>query len=234
MKQIIVLSFMLLGNSGFARENPATPCENLALKAKASTSPEASADRPAKIAVDGVVPDAAGRGPSELGCKDILLIQRHRMDLSHVYTYHAEGFQPGGGLFVFTPGPDGGQMRQLVASPDGEIIDCDLSYDATEVVFSWKRKGTPLRCGLWETTAEHPRGVPEENYQVFSIHLNGTGLTQLTDGKYHNLNACWLPDGGIAFISDRKPAYAYCFVTTSPVMYRMERDGTKQTRLSSN
>ena len=363
MKHIIVLTCMLLGNSGFAQENPATPCENLALKAKVSASSEFSADYLAKFAVDGVVPDAEGRddakrawavngaqsggkgefvlewpapiplaeivyfgrtgwsmldmwkdyevyldgntepaatgtfelkhGPQrikvksqavqkiriqflsahgnfnpgaseiavystcpsdkdldslssppsplkdklwsgELGFKDILLIQRHRMDLSHVYTYHAEGFLPGGGLYVHTPGPDGGKMRQLVASPDGEIIDCDLSYDAKEVVFSWKRQGTPLRCGLWETTEEHPRGVPEENYQVFSIHLDGTGLTQLTDGKYHNLNACWLPDGGIAFISDRKPAYAYCFVTTSPVMYRMESDGSKQTRLSSN
>ena len=169
-----------------------------------------------------------------LGFRDILVIQRHSMPLSHVYTYHAEGFLPGGGLYVFTPGPDGGKLRELVSSPNGEILDCDLSYDAKEVVYSWKRKGTPLRCGLWETAEEHPRGVPEENYQVFKINLDGTGLTQLTDGKYHNLNACWLPDGGIAFISDRKPAYAYCFVTTSPVMYRMERDGSKQTRLSSN
>jgi len=168
----------------------------------------------------------------ELGFRDILLIKRRPMNLSHVYTYHAEGFQPGGGLYVFTPAT--GQFRELVATPEGEILDCDLSYDAKEIVFSWKRKGQPLKCALSQTTEEHCRSVPEENYQVFRINLDGTGLTQLTDGASHNLNPCWLPDGGIAFISDRKPAYAYCFVTTSPVLYRMERDGSKQRRLSSN
>ena len=170
----------------------------------------------------------------ELGFRDILLVKRHPMNLSHVYTYHAEGFAPGGGLHVFTPGPDGGKFRELVATPEGEILDCDLSYDAKEIVFSWKRKGQPLKCGLWQTTEEHCRSVPEENYQVFRINIDGTGLTQLTDGTNHNLNPCWLPDGGIAFISDRKPAYAYCFVTTSPVLYRMERDGSRQRRLSAN
>ena len=169
-----------------------------------------------------------------LGFKDILVIQRHTMDLSHVYTYHAEGFQPGGGLYVHTPGPDGGKSRELVASPDGEIIDCDLSCDAREVLFSWKRKPTPHYVEPNKTTVEHSRENPEENYQVFRINIDGTGLTQLTDGKSNNLNACWLPDGGIAFISDRKPAYAYCYVVTSPVMYRMERDGSNQKRLSSN
>jgi hypothetical protein len=169
-----------------------------------------------------------------LGFREVLVIRRHPMQLSHVYTYHAEGFRPGGGLYVYTPGPGGGTLRELVASPEGEIIDCDLSYDAKEVVFSWKRKGSPLACGLWETTKEHPRGNPEENYQVFRIGIDGTGLMQLTDGPHHNLNACWLPDSGIAFISDRAPAYAYCFVTTSPVLYRMERDGSRPRRLSAN
>ena len=170
----------------------------------------------------------------ELGFKEILVIKRHAMDLSHVYVYHVEGFKPGGGLYVHTPGPDGGKMRELVASPEGEIIDCDLSYDAREVVFSWKRKGQPTGNDVNMKLTEHPRDNPEENYQIFKVNIDGTGLTQLTNGRSHNLNACWLPDGGIAFISDRQPAYAYCYVVTSPVMYRMERDGSKQVRLSSN
>ncbi len=176
--------------------------------------------------------DTLARGA--LGFRDLLVIKRHSMHLSHVYVYHAEGFQPGGGLYVWAPGPGGGKLRELVASPEGEIIDCDLSYDAKAVVFSWKRRGTVLQRGLWEQTTEHDRTVPEENYQVYRINIDGTALTQLTDGPHNNLDACWLPDGGIAFLSDRKPAYAYCFVTTSPVLYRMERDGSRQRRLSSN
>ena len=76
----------------------------------------------------------------------------------------------------------------------------------------------------------------ERGYQfnLYMINIDGTGLTQLTDGTYNNLDPCWLPDGGIAFISDRKPAYAYCYVVTSPVLYRMDSDGSNQKRLSAN
>ena len=169
----------------------------------------------------------------KLGFRDMLVIQRHHLQISHVYTYHVEGYRPGGGLYAHTPGPDGGTMRQLVDSSEGMIINCDLSYDAKEVVFSWKRGGvqTATTSSMKE---EVSRDNPDNNYQIYRINIDGTGLTQLTDGACNNLDACWLPDGGIAFTSDRKPAYAYCFVTTSPVLYRMDRNGEHQKRLSAN
>jgi len=169
----------------------------------------------------------------KMGFRDVLVIHRHHLRLSHVYTYHVEGYRGGGGLYVFTPGPDGGELRRLVDSSEGEIIDCDLSYDGRQVVFSWKRGGQEM-AQPHRTVDEVDRSVSDHNYQVYRINLDGTGLTQLTGGPHNNLNACWLPDGGVAFISDRKPAYAYCFVTTSPVLYRMDRDGRNQRRLSAN
>ncbi len=169
----------------------------------------------------------------KLGFRDVLVIRRHHLRLSHVYTYHVEGYRPGGGLYVHTPGPDGGKMRQLVDSSEGMIVDCDLSYDGREVLFSWKRGGVQMAQPN-NMLQEVSREIPGDNYQIFRINVDGTGLTQLTDLPCNNLNACWLPDGGIAFISDRKPAYAYCFVTTSPVLYRMDRDGRNQKRLSAN
>jgi hypothetical protein len=168
----------------------------------------------------------------ELGFRDLLVVQRRPLHTSHVYTYHAEGFMPGGGLYVYSPAT--GSLRELLASPQGMIMDCDLSFDGKEVVFSWKCTGEVLRTALNNQEQEHDRADSDANYQVYRINIDGTGLTQLTRGTSHNLNACWLPDGGIAFISDRKPAYAYCFITTSPVLYRMERDGSRQRRLSSN
>ena len=172
---------------------------------------------------------AAGK----LGFRDVLVIHRHHLALSHVYTYHVEGYRPGGGLYVFTPGPDGGKLRRVVDSSEGEILDCDLSCDGREVLFSWKRGGAQM-AQPHQMTVEVDRTHPDHNYQVYRVHLDGTGLRQLTRAPHNNLNACWLPDGGIAFISDRKPAYAYCFVTTSPVLYRMDRDGRSQKRLSAN
>ncbi len=170
----------------------------------------------------------------KLGFKDILLVKRKPLNISHVYVYHVEGYRPGGGLYVFSPSEDGGKLKCIYDAGEGMITTADLSYDGKEVVFALRRGGhigsnpvayiEDISCSADE----------ESNYQVFKINIDGTGLTQLTHGSYNNLDPCWLPDGGVAFISDRKPAYAYCYVVTSPVLYRMESDGSKQKRLSAN
>jgi len=113
------------------------------------------------------------------------------------------------------------------------ISTADLSYDGKTVVFAWKRGGIKL-CNPVQMLEDIDRSVSDNNYQIYRVNIDGTGLEQLTSGPSNNLDPCWLPDGGIAFISDRKPAYAYCYVVTSPVVYRMDRDGQNQKRLSAN
>ncbi|MBM4001523.1 MAG: hypothetical protein FJ297_18645 [Planctomycetes bacterium] len=168
------------------------------------------------------------------GFRDMLLVQRKPLDISHVYVYHVEGYRPGGGLFIFTPGEDGGRLRRIFDAGDGMITTADLSYDGREVVFAWRRGGHVASSPVSHIEDISRYEDEASNYQIFRMAIDGTGLTQLTHGAYNNLDPCWLPDGGIAFISDRKPAYAYCWVTTSPVLYRMEKDGSKQKRLSAN
>ncbi|MHC4477771.1 MAG: HzsA-related protein [Planctomycetota bacterium] len=143
----------------------------------------------------------------------LLVIQRRELNPSHVYTYHYEDFKPGGGLYVFTPGD--AEIQTLVDSPEGQILDCDLSHDAKEIVFSWKKSET-------------------EPYQVYLIDIDGTSLKQITDGPSYNFNACWLPDGDIAFLSTRKPAFAYCWTSPVGTLYRMNRHGNNIRRLSAN
>jgi len=169
----------------------------------------------------------------KLGFRDMLVVKRWPLNISHVYVYHVEGFRRGGGLYVFTPDYNGGSLQRSAVSADGMIATADLSYDGKEVVFAWKRGGIEM-CRPIQHIEDIDRSVPENNYQIWRVNIDGTGLTQLTDGPHNNLDPCWLPDGGIAFISDRKPAYAYCYVVTSPVVYRMERDGSRQKRLSAN
>ena len=168
-----------------------------------------------------------------LGFRDVMLVKRHALAISHVYVYHIEGFRNGGGLYIFTPDENGGKLRCVVDSSEGMITTADLSYDGKEIVFAWKRGGAEM-CNPVHQTAEFDRSVSDNNYQIYRVNVDGTGLTQLTAGHHNNLDPCWLPDGGIAFIADRKPAYAYCWVTTSPVVYRMDRDGENQKRLSAN
>ena len=150
-----------------------------------------------------------------LGFDKLLVVERNELNPSHVYTACCEGFKPGGGLYVLSPPTPEGRLKPLVASPEGEIQDLDLSYDAKEVIFSW-RKG------------------PKVGYHVYRMNVDGSGLTQLTDGHCHDYNCCWLPDGGIAFISTRASVFALCFVTPSGVLYRMDRDGANVRRLSAN
>ncbi|HJN11692.1 MAG TPA: hypothetical protein QF564_23615 [Pirellulaceae bacterium] len=170
----------------------------------------------------------------ELGFKEILLVKRKPLNISHVYVYHVEGFRPGGGLYVFSPDEDGGKLKCIFDAGEGMITTTDLSYDGQEVVFALRRGGHVSSNPVAHIEDISCYEDEKSNYQVFKINIDGTNLTQLTHGTYNNLDPCWLPDGGIAFISDRKPAYAYCYVVTSPVLYRMESDGSNQKRLSAN
>jgi len=151
----------------------------------------------------------------KLGFRKIVVVQRQRVRCSHVYTYHNEGFRPGGGLFLFTPGGDGGRLEKLVDSPEGQILSADLSFDGREILFSWRRSESDF-------------------YQVYRINVDGTGLKQLTAHPSYNYDACWLPDGGIAFVSTRDPQVAYCWVSVVGVLHRMDRDGGNVRRLSAN
>ncbi|MHB0998399.1 MAG: HzsA-related protein [Armatimonadota bacterium] len=144
-----------------------------------------------------------------------LVIKRQEINPSHVYTYHCEGFRPGGGLYVVKKGESTDKGKELVSSPQGQILDCDLSYDGKVVLFSWKQKAS-------------------EGYHVWMINIDGSGLKQLTRGEWHDYNACWLPDGGIAFLSTRDPQFAYCWFAPVGILYRMDANGKNTERLSSN
>jgi hypothetical protein len=151
----------------------------------------------------------------ELGFTSLVVVQRHPIRPTHVYTYHNEGFQAGGGLYIFRPTADGGQLRRLVACPEGQILDCDVSYDGTEVLFSWRRS-------------------EDDYYQLYRVRTDGTGLRRLTDHPSYNFNGCWLPDGDIAFLSTRKAAFAYCWTSPVGILHRMDADGRDVRRLSAN
>jgi hypothetical protein len=170
----------------------------------------------------------------KMGFDEVLLVKRHPLNISHVYVYHVEGFQPGGGLYIYKPDEEGGKARCIFDAGSGMITSADLSYDGKEIVFAMRQGGLERSRPVAhiEDISQHREEL--HNYHIFRINIDGTGLEQLTHGPYNNLDPCWLPDGGIAFISDRKPAYAYCYVVTSPVLYRMDRDGSRQIRLSAN
>ncbi|MBQ9432176.1 MAG: carbohydrate-binding protein [Kiritimatiellae bacterium] len=143
----------------------------------------------------------------------MVLVKRRSLHPSHVYTYHVEGLSKGGGLYVCDF--EKGVVRRLVDASEGIIIDAQVSYDGQRILFSGKRSMS-------------------EPFAIWCINSDGSGLEKVIHGTCNNQNACWLPDGGIAFTSDRKPAFAYCWTSTSPVLYRADGDGKNAVRLSAN
>ncbi|MDD2600642.1 MAG: hypothetical protein PHO37_15705 [Kiritimatiellae bacterium] len=148
-----------------------------------------------------------------MGFNAIVMVQRAALNPTHVYTYHVEGLKPGGGLYTLSL--VSGEMKLLVDASAGVILDCTLDYDGERILFSWKRHmQTP--------------------FEIWSVKPDGSELHCLIGGNSNNTNPCRLPDGGITFISDRKPAFAYCWTSTSPVLYRADGDGENVTKLSAN
>ena len=148
-----------------------------------------------------------------LGFETLVMVQRQPLNPTHVYTYHVEGLAQGGGLY--TRNLKTGKLTRLVDASEGVILDCQISYDGSKILFSWKR------------TMQEPFGI-------WRVNPDGSELTRVIDHGSNNMNGCWLPDGGIAFLSDRKPAFAYCWTSTSPVLYRADADGGNVVRLSAN
>ncbi len=146
---------------------------------------------------------------------EMIVVQRQAVQPSHVYSYHQEGLSPGGGIYRVRITPDGPEKELLLDATEGVILDIDLSYDGQEILFSWKQD-------------------MEDYFQIFRMDIAGSSLLQVTDHASNNFNAAWLPDGGIVFLSDRKPAYAYCWITSTPILYRSDADGGNLVRLSAN
>ncbi len=175
------------------------------------------------VAAAGTLPEgelsAAGADVARraLRCDELLVIQQQPVMPSHVYTYHVEGLRPGGGLYRYRLPRNGGPgaLTQLVNSSEGVVLDCELSFDAKTVLFSWKK-------------------TMQEPFHLFTIPVEGGQPRRLTSGDHHNFNACWLPDGGIAFLSTRNPQFAYCWNSPVGVLHRMNADGGNVRRISAN
>lgn len=108
-----------------------------------------------------------------------------------------------------------GDLVTLVDDPRGGIRDPQVSYDGTRVLFAYRRGGT-------------------ENYLLYEMHVDGTGLRQVTTGEYDDFEPSYLPDGGIVFVSTRCKRWVNCWLTQVAVLHRCDADGGNLRAISSN
>ncbi len=173
----------------------------------------------------------------------LLFIKRHDPGgLYHmVHQFYGFGAKSGGGLFVlcdpFSDEPKLVDVLQQAVIQDGRLagsrlepgsfLSPDLSFDGRTILFAYT-----------EGRAEGIEWSPRASYHIFRVGVDGTRLTQLTDGAWNEFDPCWLPNGRIAFISERRGGYLRCGGSAPPydsptyTLYSMVADGSGMTCLS--
>jgi hypothetical protein len=110
---------------------------------------------------------------------------------------------------------DTGEETILIDDPRGTVRDPVIDYDGKTIVFSYRKGGTDT-CHLYE------------------IQSDGSGLKQLTDGPWDDIEPCLLPDGGIMFVSARARRWVQCWLTRVATLHRCDRDGSNIRLISPN
>ncbi|HJN12408.1 MAG TPA: discoidin domain-containing protein [Pirellulaceae bacterium] len=150
---------------------------------------------------------------------------------------------PGGGLYVLSD-PFGANPRLENLLEDsvvergrlkghkldsGTFLSPELSFDGETILFAYSQ------AEAWSKYQgkEAYEWTPEYSYHIFRCNTDGSGLVQLTDGSWNDFDPCFLPNGRIAFISERRGGYLRCG-RHCPVytLHSMADDGSDIIRLS--
>lgn len=107
----------------------------------------------------------------------------------------------------------------------GAFLSPDLSYDGKTIIFAWRQPGGGI--GPWSGSNE---GFNKEfNFHIFKVNVDGSNLIQLTDGNYNDFDPCWLPNGRIAFVTERRGGFGRChggWQGRTFTIFSMKSDGT--------
>ena len=118
-------------------------------------------------------------------------------------------FEGGGSMKMLdvAAGAAAGATQTLVDAPDGIVRDPEVHFDGRRIVFSMRKD-------------------IHDDYHVYEVNADGTGLRQLTSAKgVTDIDPLYLPDGAIAFSSTREPKYCMCNRHIMANLFRMEADG---------
>jgi len=108
---------------------------------------------------------------------------------------------------VIDPANPETEVRTIFSDPQGCIYDMNRSFDGQTLYFSYRREG-------------------EKYWRLWKIGIDGTGLTQLTIGDWHDFAPCEMPDGRVVFVSSRRFGYTVCQPGPSSNLFLMNADGS--------
>ncbi|MAD80418.1 MAG: hypothetical protein CMJ50_06190 [Planctomycetaceae bacterium] len=148
----------------------------------------------------------------------LLFVKRVPSSFTHMSDQNYGWFsRPGGGLFVLDGlKRESPSLRCLTDQlPAGNILDPDVSYDGTKVLFA--------HCKFYPGLAEKKDKLDKSKiaedafYHLYEINLDGSGLKRLTRGKYDDFSGRYLPSGEIAFLSTRRGQFLQAGRTSAAV-----------------
>ncbi|NQT87293.1 hypothetical protein HQ560_11045, partial [bacterium] len=100
-----------------------------------------------------------------------------------------------------------GKTATLVEAPDGIVRSPCVHFDGGEILFAMRKH-------------------KKENFHLFEINADGTGLRQLTFApNVSDFDPIYLPGGDIVFSSTREPKYNMCSQDIGANLFRMSGDG---------
>jgi hypothetical protein len=174
---------------------------------------------------------------------ELLLVKRFTYDSQHYYDDYYNGLRQFGGN-LYTVRLADGASRPLVPKLEGGIFDrYDLSFDAGRVVFGY-RPPRPEGFRLWEVGLDGSglrqvtRAPADEAQRMARYSVNSPAAMQKNPLLYghwtDDMHPCYLPDGGLAFVSSRCEHSVLCggHVLTCTQLYRANADGSGIARLS--
>jgi hypothetical protein len=108
------------------------------------------------------------------------------------------------------------KVRDLLPGHEGFLWRPELSFDADRILFCFMPK-------------------EERSFHLYLINLDGTGLRQLTNSPYDDLDPIYLPDGHLLFTTTRGNTYVRCGpYIPAYVLARCDADGRNIHIISRN
>lgn len=121
--------------------------------------------------------------------------------------------------------PDGKLTTLFRPSEQVFLGDVDLNFDADKMLLSMPARKT----NTVEEAGKKPRQVSTEQWHIWELKADGTGLRQLTpdENDVNHYDACYLPDGRIVFDSTAGFQGVPCVGGNDFVgnLYQMDADG---------
>ena len=181
----------------------------LAVMAGAAAGYGAPADCWLQRPFDGDPHERAADAGALAACPKVLFIKRDfdARPYGHATVPVFDNRKFGCQICLFDPARPAEPPAVLFSREDGQIFDMSLSFDARHVLFAYRERNV------------------RENYHIFEMAVDGSGLRQVTTGAYMDVSAQYLPGGRIVFASSRSRAYALCQPHEVTGLFTTDRDG---------